>query len=142
MMVNFAGAHAWRAILCFCLLTATAGCGKVAVSENDTPGAGVEDPNGGAEPAPGIAPDSVTLSWIPPQANTDGSYLDDLAGYKIYSGPTQDNLAPRETIDNPGLSSVVVEPLDSDEVFFAITALNSEGVESALSEVVQAPSDG
>lgn len=75
---------------------------------------------------------------MPPTENTDGSYLDDLAGYKIYSGPSPDDLAPRATLDS-GLTRYVVEPLASDEIYFAISALNSEGRESDLSGVVKVP---
>lgn len=82
------------------------------------------------------------LSWMPPTEYEDSSYLGDLAGYVIYSGPTHKELSPRETLDNSGLTSFVVEPLESDERYFAITAVNSQGVESELSEVVQAPAEG
>ena len=132
MALRFACAHAWRAILCFCLLAATFGCGE---------GSGTASVDGDISERTNAPPrDSVTLSWIPPTENTDGSYLQDLAGYKIYSGPSPDNLAPRVTLDGPGLSRYVVEPLAPRELYFAITALNSKGQESGLSGVVKAPS--
>jgi len=131
MALRFACAHVWRAMACFCLLTATFGCGDGSASGTGSADSSVsERPN--AQPR-----DSVTLSWIPPTENTDGTYLDDLAGYRIYSGASPDDLAPRVTLDNPSLSRYVVEPLAPDELYFAITALNSSGLESGLSEVVK-----
>jgi len=129
MTLQFACAHAWRALVCFCLLTATFGCGD---------GSGTASADGDVSEHPNAQPrDSVTLSWIPPTENTDGTYLDDLAGYRIYSGASPDDLAPRVTLDNPSLSRYVVEPLAPGELYFAITALNSNGLESGLSEVVK-----
>jgi len=89
---------------------------------------------------PGSQPGSITLSWMPPSENTDGSRLTDLAGYKIYSGIAQANLAPRVTLKNPGLTRYVVESLAPGEQYFAITAINSKGIESDLSDVAHAAS--
>ena len=36
-----------------------------------------------------VATGSATLSWTPPTTNTDGSSLTNLAGYKVYWGPSQ-----------------------------------------------------
>src|SRR5690349_20391787 len=126
MTLRFACAHTWRAILCFCLLTATFGCG-------DGSGSGPASAEGEAAARANAPPrESVTVSWIPPTENADGTYLQDLAGYKIYSGTSADNLTPRVTLANPGLSRYVVEPLAPGELYFAITALNSSGLESGL----------
>jgi hypothetical protein len=81
-----------------------------------------------------LATGSATLSWSPPTANTDGSALLDLAGYKVYWGTASHSYSNSVQIDNPGLSSYVVEGLAaSSTYYFAVTAVNSLGVESTLS---------
>lgn len=80
-----------------------------------------------------ISTGSVTLSWNPPQENTDGSALTDLAGYKIYYGTESRVYPTRIDIDNPGITTYVVENLNPDTYYFAATAINSDGVESDFS---------
>jgi hypothetical protein len=77
---------------------------------------------------------SATLSWIPPTTNTDGSTLTNLAGYKIYWGRSQDTLTNSVQI-NAGLTSYVVDELTPATWYFAIAALNTQGVESARSNI-------
>jgi hypothetical protein len=83
-------------------------------------------------------PGSITLSWTPPSRNSDGSQLADLAGYKIYSGTSASDLQPRVTLENAGLTRYVVEALQAGERYFAVTAINSSGIESDLSNVAHA----
>ena len=86
-----------------------------------------------------ISTGSATLSWIPPQQNTDGSALTDLAGYRIYYGTESQNYPNRIEINNAGLTTYVVENLSPDTYFFAATAVNAAGVESDFSrETVKA----
>lgn len=81
----------------------------------------------------GTATGSAMLSWTPPTQNTDGSPLNNLAGYKIYWGTTHGNYTNSVTINNPGLSSYVVDQLTPATWYFALTAFNSAGVESTFS---------
>ncbi len=76
---------------------------------------------------------SATLNWTPPTQNTDGSSLSDLSGYKVYWGTTQGSYPNSVTLSNPGLTSYVVSQLTPATWYFAMTALNSQGIESALS---------
>ena len=78
---------------------------------------------------------SALLSWNPPTQNADGSALTDLAGYRVYWGLTQNNLASSVTLGNPGLTSYVIDQLTPATWYFATTALNSQGVESGLSNI-------
>lgn len=80
-----------------------------------------------------VALGSATLSWTPPTANTDGSPLTNLAGYRIYWGPAPGSYPNSVTVNNPGLTSYVVESLVPGTYYFAATALNASGVESAFS---------
>jgi hypothetical protein len=81
----------------------------------------------------GTATGSAMLSWNPPTQNTDGSALTNLAGYRVYWGTSQNNLSNSVTLSNPGLSSYVVDQLTPATWHFALTAVNSAGVESAYS---------
>ena len=82
-----------------------------------------------------LALGSVTLSWIPPTTNMDGSALTDLAGYCIYYGPSAGEFLNRIEIDTAGLATYVVENLLPNEYDFVITAVNSSGFESPFSNV-------
>jgi hypothetical protein len=76
---------------------------------------------------------TALLTWTPPTENTDNSVLTDLAGYKIYFGTSAGSYNDAITIDNPGLTSYLVEDLASSDWYFAMTAVNSSGVESSYS---------
>lgn len=78
---------------------------------------------------------SATLTWNPPTANTDGSPLNNLAGYKVHWGTSQGNYTNSVTINTPGVSSYVVEQLTPATWYFAVTALNSTGAESDYSNI-------
>ena len=78
---------------------------------------------------------SATLSWTPPTQNSDGSPLNNLAGYKVYWGTSQNNYSSSVTVNNAGLSSYVVDQLTPATWYFAVTALNAAGVESGFSNV-------
>ncbi len=79
---------------------------------------------------------STTLSWMPPTQNDDGSPLMDLAGYKIYWGTTRGQYTHSATINNPGISTYVVENLTPGIYEFAGTSFNQAGFESEYSDPV------
>lgn len=78
---------------------------------------------------------SATVSWTPPTENTDGSALTNLAGYRIVYGRSSSTLTRTITINNPGLTSYVIDNLDSGTWYFAVKAFTTSGIESALSNV-------
>jgi len=82
-----------------------------------------------------LATGSVTLSWLPPTQNTDGSALSDLAGYRVYWGPAPGNYPNSVTVPNAGLATYVVGQLTPAVWHFAVTAYTNAGVESAYSNV-------
>lgn len=107
-----------------------------------------EKPSTGSETLPAITlsgtytltltcsspPDSTaTLTWMPPTKNTDGSPLTDLASYKVYWGTAPGTYQNSAQVNNPGLSSYVVEQLTPGAWHFVVTAINSRNVESAFS---------
>jgi hypothetical protein len=92
----------------------------------------------GVSGSPAASSAGVTLAWQPPTENTDGSTLTDLIGYKIHYGTESQNYTSEVSVDNPTLSRYVVENLPAGTYYFALTAYNSNGTESLLSDEVTA----
>lgn len=80
---------------------------------------------------------SVTVSWLPPTTNADGTPLFDLAGFRIYYGNRNGDFPFVLEVDNPGLTTLVVEDLIPGTYFFASTALDGSGNESPMSDVIE-----
>ncbi len=76
---------------------------------------------------------SVTLNWAPPTQNEDGTVLTDLAGYRIYWGTTPGQYPNSVTIDNPGVTTYVIDNLGPGTYQFVATSINSAGIESDYS---------
>ncbi len=80
----------------------------------------------------------VTLSWMPPAANADGSSLSNLTGYRIYYGTSSGMLIKTIQINNPSVSSYVIENLPAATYYFGVRAVTSKGTESPLSNLMTA----
>lgn len=80
---------------------------------------------------------STSLSWQAPAANIDGTPLTNLAGYKIYWGTTRGSYPYSAQVSNAATRAHMVTGLASGTWYFAVTALSSNGVESAYSNVWQ-----
>ncbi len=76
---------------------------------------------------------SATLSWTAPTQNEDGTPLTDLAGYRLYWGTTPGSFTDSVEIDNPSVTTYLVENLAPGTYEFVATAYNSAGVESRYS---------
>jgi hypothetical protein len=83
----------------------------------------------------GTATGSATLSWSPPTQNSDGSPLTNLAGYRVYWGTSQGNYPNSVLLNNAGLTSYMVEQLTPATWYFAMTAVNTNGAESQVSNM-------
>ncbi len=77
---------------------------------------------------------SVALAWNPPITNSDGSQLTDLAGYKIYYGPSSGNYT--NSVDLGNISSFTIGDLTAGTWCFTTTAYDSLGNESSYSNEV------
>lgn len=77
----------------------------------------------------------ATLSWMPPTQNTDGSPLNDLAGYRIVYGTNSRSLDRSVQITNPSVNNYVLEDLGPGTWYFAVKAYNTAGIESELSNI-------
>ena len=94
------------------------------------------NPGGGAPPPAPLPPSSTrtaTLEWIPPVTTTDGATLTNLAGYRIYYGTDVTKLVQRIDVTNPGIATYVIEGLAPATYYFAVTAIDGRGAESARS---------
>jgi hypothetical protein len=80
-----------------------------------------------------VADGSATLSWMAPTERTDGSVLTNLAGFKVYWGNQPGSYPNEITIDNPGITTYVVDSLTSGTWYFTTTAFDSNGLESEFS---------
>jgi hypothetical protein len=79
---------------------------------------------------------SVSLSWIPPTANTNGTPLTNLAGYKIYYGTNSSSLNQSVQISNPGIASYVIDNLSPATWYFSLVSYNTANIESPSSQIV------
>ncbi len=84
-------------------------------------------------PPPQSSAGTATLEWMPPLTTTDGGTLTNLAGYRIYYGTDVTRLVQRIEVKNPGVATYVIEGLPPATYYFAVTAVNAHGAESARS---------
>jgi hypothetical protein len=82
-----------------------------------------------------VATGSATIDWTPPTANTDGTTLTNLAGYRIYYGTSSTSLDQLVTVANPGATSYVVDNLAPATWYFSVRSYNTDGTESSGSNV-------
>ena len=78
---------------------------------------------------------TVRLSWTPPTENSDGTALTDLIAYKFYYGLSENDMTNVVRVDNPGISTYVIENLAPNTYYFTSTVVNSDEVESNFSNV-------
>jgi len=77
----------------------------------------------------------ATLSWRAPTDNVDGTPLTDLAGFRVYYGNSVNDLRYVIQVADPGARSRIVENLTLGTWYFAATAYDQTGGESARSNV-------
>jgi hypothetical protein len=92
-------------------------------------------PAASSAPPPSPSTGSATLSWLAPTTNTDGTALTDLAGYRIYYGTSASALSDTVPL-GLGVQTYVIGSLGPGTWYFAVRAITSTGVESALSDTV------
>jgi hypothetical protein len=82
---------------------------------------------------------SATITWVAPVARADGTplALSEIAGYKIYMGPAADDLTTLVDVNDGSAVEYVVDDLSAETHYFGVTAYDSNGRESALSELIE-----
>jgi len=83
-----------------------------------------------------MATGSVTVNWLAPEEQTDGSPLTDLSGYKIYWGTSPGDYPNSWRVNHPGVVTYVIENLTPGTYYLVATAFDSDGVESEYSDIV------
>ena len=78
---------------------------------------------------------TATLTWVPPTQRTDNTALTDLTSYKIYRGTSATALTTSFTVTAPA-TTYTDTTAPSGTVFYAMTAIDSLGRESARTAVV------
>jgi hypothetical protein len=83
---------------------------------------------------------SITVSWVPPTQNTNGTPVTGLSGFRVYYGTASRQYAQSVLVSSPSLRSVVVEGLSPGTTwYFGVKSVSSTGVESEYSnEAVKA----
>ena len=100
-------------------------------------GSGSSNSTGGSNPPP-AGGKAVTINWMPPTENMDGTTLTDLAGYDILYGPASGYYTHKISVPNPGIATYVVDDLQPGTYYFSVAAVNSSGTESPVSAEVTA----
>jgi len=77
----------------------------------------------------------LSLSWVAPTENVDGTPLTDLDGYRIYYGVSSRNYGAPEEVTDSSATSVSIE-VPSGSYYVAMTAMDAEGNESGYSNEV------
>jgi hypothetical protein len=92
-----------------------------------------------AQQASFTATGTMPLSWQAPTENVDGTPLTDLAGYKVYVGPSSRNYDQIIDVTDPAATTATVQITVTDlvtEFYVAMTALDADGNESGYSNEV------
>jgi hypothetical protein len=72
---------------------------------------------------------SVTIAWDRPMAKVDGTPLDDLGGYRILYGRSQDDLDQSVLITNPDVNSYVFQSIPQGVWYFTVVGVSQGGLE-------------
>lgn len=76
----------------------------------------------------------AVVSWQPPTQNTNGTPLTNLAGFKVYQATTAAGLASSTPVNvGASIRSYTFTDLPEGPRVFAVTAVTTTGVESAMS---------
>lgn len=79
---------------------------------------------------------TASLKWSPPTQNTDGTAVTNLSGYIVAYGTSASSLSQTVSINTPATTSYTVQNLGQGTWYFAVSAIATDGAQSALSTVV------
>lgn len=78
---------------------------------------------------------SAVVSWVAPTANTNGTPLTDLAGFRVYYGTSSTSLSQNRTISDVTARNTTITGLSPGTWYFAVRTLNARSIESADSNI-------
>lgn len=115
-------------LLVIVVLTACGG-GRATTSSNES------KHSDDTSPSTSAGSDSATISWLAPTSYVDGTTISELSGHNIYinSGSGYTKLT---SINNPSVTTYIVENLQPGIYKIVVTAFDAQGVESAYSSEV------
>jgi hypothetical protein len=76
------------------------------------------------------------LSWSAPTQRVDGSALENLAGYNVFWGTAPRGYDFTATVEDPATLTYFIDGLAAGTWYFAVTAFDATGLESAYSAEV------
>jgi Putative Ig domain len=79
---------------------------------------------------------TATVTWTNPTQNTNGSALTNLAGVRLFYGPSASSLTQVAQITGNSVTSYTISNLAKGTWYFAAVAYTSGGAQSAMSSVV------
>ena len=132
----------WLVISCLAVLTTACGGGGGSGGSNSSTPGGTSNSAPSSSPTPASSPTptakySVRLSWAAPTTRADGTALpaSALTGYRVFytrdgSNQSEDTVV---TVDGGNSTTLVLSLSIAGTYTFAITAIDSDGGESALS---------
>ena len=82
----------------------------------------------------------LSLNWVAPAENVDGSALTDLAGYRIYYGERSRDYSGQEAVNDPDITSISISA-PAGSYYVAMTAIDTQGNESGYSNEVLKTTD-
>lgn len=81
----------------------------------------------------GTGAGNVTVTWVPPTTNTDGSALTDLAGFNVYAAVSGTQTYKKVGAVGKGVMSYVDGVVTAGKWDYAVTSVNTQSVESVRS---------
>ncbi len=79
---------------------------------------------------------TATLTWLKPTQNTDGSALQDLAGFVVKYGNSPTSLTQRVSVADPSLTRYTVQSLGKGTWYFTVVSYTGAGLESDVAPLV------
>jgi hypothetical protein len=79
---------------------------------------------------------SVTIDWVAPTKNTNGSALTDLAGFRIYYGTSPSSLTQLVQVSSSTQTTTTIGNLAAGTWYFGGVAYTTTGAQSTMSSVV------
>ena len=76
---------------------------------------------------------TVTVRWVAPTTNIDGTPITELQGFRVFYGTASGQYSQSVYIASSTITSAVIEELTPATWYFAVKAISSSGVESAYS---------
>jgi hypothetical protein len=107
-----------------------AGCGGSDSEPTTNAPAAAATSTTAATPAPG----GVTVSWLAPVQNEDGTPLINLAGFRLRHGSRYGAYLNEITIRNPSATSHRVSGLAPGLYYFVVSAIDQNGIEGTRSK--------